>query len=748
VVARRTVSVALDTKTGATRKELRETAADVRKLSAETKAAGKSLDEMAAEAAIAGRKLDRMADEAADASRGLDKLAEKAAKAGRASEKLGAGVRISGKNFKDAKDQLGNLDRQIDQTIVHLKLLERQFAATGDASLLKQISADRSMIARLQKIRSDLTPAGPGSAGGFLSGLPPMPVLIGVAVAAGAASAPIIGAAVGGAVMGGVGAGGVVGGIVAAAHDGRVKDAFTDIGDGLGAALRGIGQPFVGPLLHEVDTLAVTAHRAIDILHDGLAQLAPVIRPLALGIDGFVEALGPGLKHAFAAAGPALRAIANELPEIGAALSDMFDSISKEGDGATMGLLAMLHAIEWLIRVTGSLIGTMSGIFEWLVRTGDGFTEWALKVLDVAGAFAFLGGPGAVGAIDAAKSHLTALNTETGHLITGLDEAKDPSRDFARNLGDTAESADDAAQKLKDFNDEIDTLFAKQMSWDQMQIRVRDGMRDLIEELVNGKRTLKENTVEGDKNRTAILAQIGLIEDLRTAYVNQTGDVAGANAMYEQHLVELQKVLIKRGYEKQAVLDIINAYRGIPAKASTEVVAPGLASTQSRLAKVEAQMNRLDGRVVRSVVATDFYSYRHDEVAASRRWGGINEHEAVAARHAADGLLREANVYSAMNPARYAFAEPATRGEAFIPRSGGYGRSMAILNHAAGWYGASVVPGGYGIRAGGSGSTRVQLEVVGVRATGNALIDAIVSGIQFKVRTAGGGDVAYLAGRR
>lgn len=64
------------------------------------------------------------------------------------------------------------------------------------------------------------------------------------------------------------------------------------------------------------------------------------------------------------------------------------------------------------------------------------------------------------------------------------------------------------------------------------------------------------------------------------------------------------------------------------------------------------------------------------------RWGGVTV-------HAQTGLLN-ASVYSTQNPARYAFAEPATGGEAFIPRRGNRARSLAILEEAASWYGAEV----------------------------------------------------------
>jgi hypothetical protein len=56
--------------------------------------------------------------------------------------------------------------------------------------------------------------------------------------------------------------------------------------------------------------------------------------------------------------------------------------------------------------------------------------------------------------------------------------------------------------------------------------------------------------------------------------------------------------------------------------------------------------------------------------------------------------LREAEIASPGSVARYSWAEPATGGEAFVPKNGEYGRSMSIISTAAGWYGASVVPGG------------------------------------------------------
>ncbi len=55
-----------------------------------------------------------------------------------------------------------------------------------------------------------------------------------------------------------------------------------------------------------------------------------------------------------------------------------------------------------------------------------------------------------------------------------------------------------------------------------------------------------------------------------------------------------------------------------------------------------------------------------------------------------------------MSPARYAFAEPATGGEAFVPKYGDYaGRSMSSCRRRPAGTGRTVVPsGGLGAAAG------------------------------------------------
>jgi hypothetical protein len=700
VSARRTVSVALEVKATEARKQIHGTADEVRKLEASVVAAG----------------------------HGMDKMSDQAAQAGRASEKMAVGEREAKREAEALKRELGSLDRQIDATVLHLKALGREFAATGDKALLKNIAAERAMLRRLQQVRNDLTPAAPAAVGvnfGALSGL--MTPLIATLVGAAVLAAPGIGAA-----LGAVGAGGMVGGIVAAAQDGRVKDAFSGLAHRLGESFTASGRPFLGPLLHEISQLEATAGSGLRILEDGFSKLAPLVHPLAVGIDGFVEALGPGMHDAFEAAKPLIRALANELPKIAGAISDALSSMSEESDGAVMGLIAVSRTVEMLIRGGGRFIAWLSSVFEGVVQIGYAISVVLKGLMDT---YSWVSRIPVLGLIfDRVAGGVADLNDKTSQLLTGLADAKNAGNDFSSSLQSTADTAAEAAKKVQDLADAVDDLLHKQLSWDEAQIRLRQGMRDLVKELTTGKRTLAENSAEGDKNREAIEEQIGKVLALAEAYRAQTGDIEGANRMRDIQLEKLRAELLHLGYNKQAVNDLIDAYKNIPAKAATEVTAPGLKDAQTRLKKVEDTLDRLDGRVIRSTVLVQ--EQHREDSRLYRRWGGITE-------HAATGTLRQAATFTPAAPARYAFAEPQTGGEAFVPKRGDYGRSMSILSQAAHWYGASVVPAMGSVRAGGT-QTIVHEHRHTVILDGTGVLSSLRGDIDLN----GGSTQSYLGRRR
>jgi TP901 family phage tail tape measure protein len=116
-----------------------------------------------------------------------------------------------------------------------------------------------------------------------------------------------------------------------------------------------------------------------------------------------------------------------------------------------------------------------------------------------------------------------------------------------------------------------------------------------------------------------------------------------------------------------------------------EGIIAGVEESEDSIPGLQDAIDGLHGTTVDIVLRTLNQQARDqfgNNAMQAERWGGVTF-------HAQSGLLN-AGIYSTQNPARYAFAEPATGGEAFIPRRGNRARSLAILDEAASWYGAEI----------------------------------------------------------
>lgn len=701
--ASRKVSVALEVKAAAARRDIRETSSDVKNLEASVVAAG----------------------------HGMDKMAQDAAQAGRAAEKMAAGERAAKAETQQLDRELGQLDRQIEATTLHLKTLGRQFAETGDKGLLKQIRAERSMLRQLQKIRESLGPDTPeigilraGRGPGLRDLLGALPAqlkgaAIAAAVSAAVVAAPALGAAIAGAVVGGVGLGGIVGGVALAAQDDRVRVAGSQLGKNLLADLQQSASPMIQPLLRSFEELEVTGASFTAMLSRGFTRLAPLIGPLTKGIDGLVRNLGPGLEDTFEAARPAIRALSNELPEIGRALSDMLSTIS-QGDRATQGLVAMLHATEALIRATGDFIGFLEFEFDLLVDLGAKLDEFKEGPLGFLTATVF--GPAT-----------NYLSDEATNIKDSVERAKDSTNDWNDSLRDLRDTTAAQAAQLKTLNDAIDGYLDRTMNVREAQLRLKRQWDDTVETLREGKRTLDLNTEAGQDNMDALYQWIRAAQSARDAEYAKTGSLDAANRSYDAQLGRLRDLAVKLGFSKTKVDELVNSVKTGNAVGglTVPVTMPGLDRYLSRLNYFIQQLG-----MVRGMAAAEFAEFRQGERDLSRnRWGGVYE-------HAAAGLLREAAHYSPSNPGRYMIAEPQTRGEAFIPKSGNYGRSMSILSRAASWYGASVVPHGQATAA----APVIQVSVTAGSGAGE-LARALVSTLRTEISQLGG-DVQSALGSR
>lgn len=610
-------------------------------------------------------------------------------KASDAVDDLGGSARDTGRQLDGLRRDADRLDRQIDETTRGIRDLAREIARTSDeaerAKLTEKLTGQRRGLRDLTDLRKLIDVPDPGQSGvkfgarfaegiaqglaraggpianalsSVFGGIPPQAqAAIGAGlVSAVIAAAPIILSAISGAVVGAAGTGGVIGGFALAARDPRVK-----------AEAQALGQFALGTLQ---DAFGDFIPETIDALRDGrkairswLPELdrigdeaADLVDPLVDGLLGFVDNALPGLRKLIEEADPFFEMLSRELPELGTDVGELFGTMaehSEEGAEA-MGLIldllgAQLDLWKNITAVSGVYFGFLSkfSLLRFFVDDDD-----AQAIENVAGAVEDAGG----------KVDVTA-----GHVRDLRDELSDAAR-FAKLL-----------------QDRFDELFGSELDLDRATLEYKEGLTDLKEELRDGARTLNINSQEGRDNASAVLDQIERIKELRDARIEHGMSLDEANGKYKTDIQGLRDTLTQLGFNAGAVEELIGKYEDIPGTVSTTVTLKDEATGE--LIGFEKRIKRLDGTVItiRTRLTSEGEVIPGFGTQVANRWGGVYT-------HARDGVLRQAQVFSPVSPARYAFAEPATGGEAFIPRNGDPGQSVDILRQAGAWYGQAVVP--------------------------------------------------------
>lgn len=298
-------------------------------------------------------------------ARGLDRVGDAAE---------GAGSDLEGM----AKDA-GFLDKRLDELRKSTRELANEFARTGDKGILKQLKADQRELSQLGKISKQFFSVGVEAGGEMnkgivksLSGLghdirgslgAAQGPLIGGAVAIGAAISPLIGSAVAAGVLGAVGGGGIAGGIALAARDSRVQAEAAKLGETISQGLTSAGEPFVAPLIESINFLESEFDDTAQGLRDALSEVSPVLLPLTEGLDALVDKALPGITKGLQGARPVLRAIGNELPDLGEAAGDFFEDMAENADAAAGSIKALSQSMQFMLGLTSGTVGTLSNIY-------------------------------------------------------------------------------------------------------------------------------------------------------------------------------------------------------------------------------------------------------------------------------------------------------------------------------------------------------------------------------------------------
>lgn len=472
-------------------------------------------------------------------------------------------------------------------------------------------------------------------------------------VAAVTLAAPLIGSAFVGAVLAGVGTGAVGIGIAAAFQDPRVKGAAKGFGDELKQQFAGIGQDFAADTVAAIS--AIRAAVARIGLREAFSPAAGYIRPLTEGLIGLVQNVLPALKRAIIAAKEPILALRDALPRLGTAVGSLLDVISDNAAAGATALRVLFDVLIVGLKIVEAQIAILAKSFEFFDSMPG-----------------LLKGPLGIWLNETKKSSESTVEWSAN--LDGLQAA----------LNGTAVAANASTAAMETHDQMLRRLQGDTLSAERANIQLEESIDAAT---AAGKRNndgIDASTSKGRANRNLLLQLADASLASRDAILQQTGSQEMANAATDRGRAAFLRAAQAMGVEKSEAIQLANQLFGIPREVKTTAdFIPdnaGVSNWKKTLSGIPREI--FTSARLRAIVNVEVRREQATE-ATGRRWGGVTE-------HARTGLLRDARIFAP--PTRYAFAEPATGGEAFIPRFGNIARSLEILAHAASWYKMAIVP--------------------------------------------------------
>lgn len=262
-------------------------------------------------------------------------------------EQLGDGITrgVDGK-LRDSRGRFVKGGEQAGDS-VRKGLLRRMVSAAGDAA--------SSLVTNLGKGMSGLT---------SMIGSNPYIAAAGIALGVGlaAAAAPALGAAIASATIAGGGLGLIGLGAFLLKEEPALKKAAKKLTDTVKTTFTQAAKPMLGPLVSALNilrTMIKDIGPEFQSMFSGLAK-SGAIQALATGLAGLVTAALPGFQDLVKAAGPFLTVMAEQLPVIGAALSEFFTSIAASGPEAAIFFTDLVDFLAGTIILLGQFIAWLT----------------------------------------------------------------------------------------------------------------------------------------------------------------------------------------------------------------------------------------------------------------------------------------------------------------------------------------------------------------------------------------------------
>lgn len=617
--------------------------------------------------------------------------------AGRMFDKLGDKADDAKDEVKGLDRQLGKLDEQLDLTKLHLAVLIDEFDKTGDKTLFKDIRKDRSTIAFLEKLRKEMRGVGDDSeevssvasrslTGGLRDSLSSIPSEL--------KGALIVGAVGAGAVMspflGAAVASAVLGGVGTGGIIGGIALAAQD--ERVAAAGKQIGQRLLGDLKADGQAFVGPLLVALDQVDDATSDLLSDIGDEFRGLSKLIAPLTRGLTGFIRNLGPGL---SDALEAAEPIIRVLAQELPELGDSISNALSAISEESDGAAMGLAELFHIIEYGIEFtgdLVAGLSAIFEWLVRSTDAVSDFYESWNP-----LATIITPVALLHDETSALIEDLDTAKSSTDTYVGSVDALGLSMEEQAQATKDARQAL-VEYGKSI---QDQFDPTANLFHKLNDLKVAHQRYDEAVKENGKNSRE--AKEALVELGEAALAVNAAALGAQGTFSGKFSPALIKIFHDAGIADDKIREMEKSLRA--AKVAGEAFAK----------PYKAQLI-LD--------TSKFYG----SLAAARNAAEGNEY--VSGR-ASGGPVKAGKSYMVgeNGPELVTFGE-----DGYVHPAG---QTQGMLSGTSG----GSVPAGWG-----SSPMAVQVEVVGYRTTGNALLDALIEGIQFKVRTVGGGDVNYLAG--
>lgn len=536
---------------------------------------------------------------------------------GKAGKQVGGQLNRALKRF-----DLDPIDVKTDpkSALAHIAIVEARLRElSGNASTVEVKVQTERALRDLSGFRRQLGDVGDDGAGDFFarfSGrlgplLASMPISgpMGTALAgAGAATAPLLGAAIAGGVLGGAGIGGVVGGMMLAAKDQRVQAEVDNLGDRLEGRLFKAAGVFVDPTiagLHEIQRVAD------DIDLEGIfADSAKFVPTLTAGAASAVTDIGHALTGLVENAGPPVQEISSGIASIGRSAASGLASLKDNAKGGADALRTVFGVITLGINSTFMLVNALTELYEInkaiggdlglqtvLKLTGatmDNNTFSARRVADGMGGLSDASIQAAVSTEELKKRQeaLKAVQDRVKISQDGLQRSLDAlggKSTFAAGASDALRTAMDnlygASIRQTDANE------AYQASWD-----------DLSESVKTNKGTLDIHSAAGRANRDVLQGLLTKNNELYLANVNAGVSIDSARKKHQDRTAAVKEEARRLGLNKEETQRLIDTYGQIPGKKTTDLVLDGVREVVQALQNLYIYQRALaEGKSIASI---------------------------------------------------------------------------------------------------------------------------------------------------